>query len=226
MNPTVPESVINRAYERDSVAASAEYGGLFRKDVEAFLSSDALGAVIMAGRHELPYEREHSYTAFVDPSGGSQDSFTLAIAHKQNGIAVLDAIRECAPPFSPDNVTEEFAEFVKSYGLREVTGDRYGGMWPVEKFAQHGIRYKHSKQTKSDIYQAILPLINSGQVELLDNRTLRVQFEGLDRRVARSGKDSIDHAPGGHDDVANSAAGALVCTSAPSRKVTIGEFSI
>jgi hypothetical protein len=29
----------------------------------------------------------------------------------------------------------------------------------------------------------------------------------LERRTARSGKDSIDHAPNGHDDVANAVAG-------------------
>ena len=34
------------------------------------------------------------------------------------------------------------------------------------------------------------------------------QLCGLERRTARSGKDSIDHAPGGHDDLANSVAGA------------------
>jgi hypothetical protein len=33
---------------------------------------------------------------------------------------------------------------------------------------------------------------------------------GLERRVSRQGKDSIDHAPGGHDDAANAVAGLLV----------------
>lgn len=36
------------------------------------------------------------------------------------------------------------------------------------------------------------------------------QIVGLERRTARSGRDSIDHAPGGHDDVANAVAGAIV----------------
>ena len=31
---------------------------------------------------------------------------------------------------------------------------------------------------------------------------------GLERRTARGGRDSIDHAPGGHDDLANAVAGA------------------
>ena len=34
------------------------------------------------------------------------------------------------------------------------------------------------------------------------------QLCGLDRRTARGGRDSIDHAPGGHDDLANAVAGA------------------
>jgi hypothetical protein len=36
------------------------------------------------------------------------------------------------------------------------------------------------------------------------------QICGLERRTARGGRDSIDHAPGAHDDIANAAAGALV----------------
>ena len=39
----------------------------------------------------------------------------------------------------------------------------------------------------------------------------------LERRTARSGKDSIDHPPGGHDDVINAAAGALVEAAQGSR---------
>jgi hypothetical protein len=38
-----------------------------------------------------------------------------------------------------------------------------------------------------------------------------VQLCGLERRTARgSGRDSIDHAPGGFDDVSNSVCGALL----------------
>jgi hypothetical protein len=63
---------------------------------------------------------------------------------------------------------------------------------------------------RSDLYLALLPMIHAGQCELLDNRTLRTQLEGLDRKTARSGRDSVDDSPGGHDDVANASAGALV----------------
>ena len=37
-----------------------------------------------------------------------------------------------------------------------------------------------------------------------------MQLCSLERRTARGGKDSIDHSPGMHDDIANAVAGALV----------------
>lgn len=42
-----------------------------------------------------------------------------------------------------------------------------------------------------------------------------MQLVGLERRTARGGRDSIDHPPGGHDDVANAVAGALLGASKP-----------
>jgi hypothetical protein len=41
----------------------------------------------------------------------------------------------------------------------------------------------------------------------LDNPKLINQFIGLERRTARGGRDSIDHPPGGHDDICNAVAG-------------------
>jgi hypothetical protein len=99
---------------------------------------------------------------------------------------------------------------MKGYGVHQVTGDRYGGEWPREQFRKAGITYTPSDRTKSDIYREMLPLLTTGRCELLDVPRLRAQLLGLERRVARGGKDSIDHAPGGHDDVINAVAGALV----------------
>jgi hypothetical protein len=74
----------------------------------------------------------------------------------------------------------------------------------------HGIDYQTATQAKSDIYLTLLPLLNSGRVELLDHPRLITQLCALERRTARGGKDSIDHSPGAHDDVVNAAAGAIV----------------
>ena len=52
--------------------------------------------------------------------------------------------------------------------------------------------------------------LNSGRIELLDHPRLIDQLIGLERRTSRAGKDTIDHMPGGHDDIANAVAGAAV----------------
>jgi len=59
-----------------------------------------------------------------------------------------------------------------------------------------------------------LPILNSGRAQLLDIPRLASQFTGLERRTSRAGRDQIDHPPGGHDDVANAAAGALLMADA------------
>jgi hypothetical protein len=62
------------ATEADPASAAAEYGGEFRTDVETFVSR----AAVVPGRYELPPVADNAYLAFVDRSGGSADSMTLA----------------------------------------------------------------------------------------------------------------------------------------------------
>lgn len=231
MNPLVPPHVIKQAFEDDPIAAASEYGQdgrvVFRRDVEQFLDPDAVRAVTVTDRRELPRQTGIRYIAFVDPSGGSQESMTLGVAHAEGEQAVLDAVRERRPPFSPDDVVEEFAAVLNTYRVTKVTGDRYGGQWPRERFQKHGIEYTPSERTKSDIYRELTAPVNAGRVALLDLPALRAQLVGLERRVARGGKDSIDHAPGGRDDVANAAAGALVlaAAAASSRAITAADIA-
>ena len=73
-----------------------------------------------------------------------------------------------------------------------------------------GIFYAPAEKTKSELYRDLLPIINSGAVDLIEHDRLMMQLTSLERRTARGGRDSIDHAPGAHDDVANAVAGALV----------------
>ena len=215
-NPTLSQKVVDRALERDAAAASAEYLAQFRSDLEAFVSRDVVEAAVVAGRHELaPVRGTHHYFAFTDPSGGSSDSMTLAICHREGERVVVDCLRERRPPFSPDDVVFEFTATLRSYAIATIKGDRYGGEWPRERFRAHGITYEPAQQTKSDLYRDLLPLLNSARIELLDNPRLTTQLCQLERRSARSGKDSIDHPPGAHDDVANAAAGAVALAVRP-----------
>ena len=218
MNPRVPVAIIEQAYREDDPAASAEYGACFRRDLERYISQEAVAAVTVPGRLFNEAADGVTYAAFCDRSGGSQDSMTLGIAHKDGkGRAVLDLVLERRAPFNPDAVTDEFCAALQRYSVREVAGDHYAGLWPRVRFEQHGITYRPSDDTKSEIYQAALPLLTSGQCELLDYPRLFHRLVNLERKTSRSGKDSIDHPPRGTDDVVNAVCCALVAVTRRSR---------
>jgi len=222
MNPTLPAEIVAEALADDEAAARAEWLGEFRSDLEAFVSREVIEACTVPARLGLPPMPGIRCFGFTDPSGGGQDSFTVAVAHvdERHGqrIAVLDSVSERRPPFSPEQVAAEYAAVLKSYGVTTVQSDRYAGQWPVEVFAKHGITVEQSAAAKSDLYRELLPLLHSGRCELLDHPRLHAQLLALERRVARGGRDSIDHPPTGHDDVVNSAAGALVTAAAVARE--------
>lgn len=212
MNPTIAQALIDEAMAKDPASAAAEWLGQFRNDIESFISREAVEACISEGIRERAPESGINYSAFIDPAGGSgKDSFTLAIAHKdkRTSMGVLDCIREIRPPFNPAQVAQDFAATLKSYGISKALSDKFAGAFPVEAFKRNGITLEQSAKPKSDLYRDFLPLLNSKRVDLLDHPRLVTQLSSLERRTARSGKDSIDHAPGAHDDVANVVAGAL-----------------
>jgi hypothetical protein len=220
LNPTISEELVAAAFEEDPAAAAAEWGGQFRSDIEAFLSREAIEAVTSVGVIERGHISGQKYYAYTDPSGGSADSMTLAIAHMEHRnsekVVVLDAVRERRPPFSPEGVVDEFCQLLKLYGVTSVRGDRYAGEWPRERFRVHGIQYDLSDKTTSDTYRDFLPIINSKQVDLLDHKRLFTQLVNLERRTSRGGRDTIGHPPGQHDDIATSVAGVVVATRAAS----------
>jgi hypothetical protein len=185
---------------------------VFRCTEEAFIAREAVEACVSYDTYERAPALSMRYSAFADPSGGSADSFTLAIAHKEDDIVILDALRERRPPFSPEAVVADYAQLLQSYNINSITGDRYAGEWPREQFRKHGINYEPAAKPKSDLYRDLLPLINSRKIDLLDDTRLITQLVSLERRSARSGRDSIDHPPGAHDDISNALAGVASVT--------------
>ena len=154
------------------------------------------------------------YFGFLDAAGGSGgsngDAMTMAIAHAEDDRVVLDRVEEVRPPFSPDDVVAQFAAVFRLYRVTTVMADKWGAQWVAAPFRKHGITIDDTADPKSAIYLRLIPLLNSGRVGLLDNDRLRSQLVALERRSAPGGRDIIDHPRGGHDDVVNAAAGAIV----------------
>jgi hypothetical protein len=223
MHPTLSRSVVEKAYQRDPASAAAEFGAEFRRDIENFVSIEAVEACVVRGVREVAPVTGQRYGAFVDVSGGRSDSHTLAIAHLDGEVVHLDAVREIKGT-SPDAVTQEFAELCKSYGIHAVTGDNFGAEWIVERFQAHGIRYERSEKNRSQIYIEWLPILNSERCRLLDHPKLISQFAALERRTTKgTGRDIIDHpqVKGAHDDISNAVAGAIVFVNNIARPLRI-----
>jgi hypothetical protein len=207
MNPTIDEGLIQREIERDPEGAQAEWLATFRTDLQAAFSPESLEACTVKGRSELPASPIIEYRAFCDPSGGKADAFTVAIGHKSDGRIIIDLVRAWEAPFNPKEVVSEIAEVLKGYGVLNVTGDRFAAEWPIAEFSAYGVSYTQCEQNKSELYLAFIPVTNSCGVELPDDKRLLTQLRRLERKRGRAGKDTVDHPPRLHDDLANSVAG-------------------
>lgn len=178
----------------------------------SFFNAERVLSCTIQGRKLLKPQLDIEYQSFVDMSGGSSDDATLGIAHtdKITGRGVLDVvISQTGPaPFNPRDAVRKFAALLKDYRCYRVVGDRYAGETFRADFLEHRVQYEVSNLTKHQIYEALEPRLNAGEVELLDVPKMQEQLLGL---VVRGMK--IDHLSGEHDDWINAAAGALWLTA-------------
>jgi len=142
-NPTLDQSIIDDAMADDLAAASAEWLAEFR---DGWVGRELIEGAVDRGVQSRAPQPGISYHTFCDPSGGASSSFTAAVAHSDNGTAVLDCLAEIKAPFNPDRATADGAEVLKSYDVYKTTADRYAAQWVVAAFARHGIALTHSER--------------------------------------------------------------------------------
>jgi hypothetical protein len=189
----------------------------------AYLDQGSVLAAIVSGRNALPYRSGLRYGAFVDMSGGSSDDACLSIVHKDsNDRIIVDLVVSQAgkPPFNPRKAVTKFADILREYGVRRVTGDDYAGETFKQDVADESISYQPSPLSKTELYEHFGPLLNAREIELPDNPKLTEQLLTL---VLKGSK--IDHQPGDHDDWANAVAGAVWLASSKSKGLTAEMFS-
>jgi hypothetical protein len=174
MNPLLPQRVVDDAMNDDAARACAEYLAQFRSDIASLIDPDLIERAQRPKPKELPAARGVHYVAFTDPAGGGADEFTIAIGHREGDAVVVDAVRGLHG--SPAEIAKEFAGFLRSYGIRRVTGDRYAGRWPRDEFLKHGIRYEVSELDRNGLYLELLAAMNSGRVELPPDQKLARQM--------------------------------------------------
>lgn len=217
-NSTLDPKVIARAMERDSAMADAEWNGNFLTSVLNIFTHDGINAITDLGvteREPIPGIR---YAAYADPSGGTGlDGFTLAIAHMEDGVVVLDLLRETLAPFNPEHVVESYSADLKRFGCRTIQTDRYASAWNSTAWQRHGITHRPSTKPASELFAALLPVVNAGNTRWLDDEKLRRQALGLERRISSGGKQQIGHGRSvhAHDDIVNAVAGVTYALTKP-----------
>ena len=137
-NRTINAKVIARASAADPEAAASEWLGDFRSDLAQFLAEEIIDACVDTARPlELPPRSGITYTAFVDPSGGRGDSFTIVIGHREGtgsgSFFVADAIRGVPPPFDPQHVVDQYVKLMRDYRV-DRCGDNYSAEWVAQSF--------------------------------------------------------------------------------------------
>jgi hypothetical protein len=208
-NPTLNLAEIERARAADPEASRSEWDGEFRSDLAQFLSDELIDGAIVRGRPlELPPRSGIAYRAFVDASAGRHDAFCIAIAHREGERIIVDVCRGRKPPFDPASVATEYAKLAREYRCA-VVGDNFAGEWTAQAFRSAGVEYRRADRPKSEFYLEGLSGFTRGLIEIPDMPQLARELRLLERRTARSGKDSVDHGPSGSDDFANVVFGAM-----------------
>lgn len=221
MNPTIAQTVIDEAHADDPAAARAEWDAEFRADIEGLIGWTELEGCVEQDRVRRP-PMGHAYAAAIDAASGTQagDSFTACVYHRETRhgapLIVVDDLLETRPPFQVAAAVERLRDFLRPYGVGVVWSDRYASEFLVDALRRVGLGVMPTLHTRSEAYVLALPWLVGGRVSLPDparsvtaDRMMR-QFSLLQRRTtSRTGRDSVDHPRGGHDDVANVVALAI-----------------
>jgi len=207
-NPSLTEERIDELRAADPSAAGAEWDAVFRSGKYGFLTDDDIDNAIDHDRpRELPPKRGVQYFAFVDPNGGGQDAYTIAIGHRGGEFFIIDVVR--GRHRMPRKATMEFAALCRQYGISTVTGDNYAKDWTQDTWRETGLRYGKAEQPAAQLYLEAQPHWVQGVVRIHNDPVLIKELRHLEMIPGRVGKDQVTHPRNMHDDHANAVCGCI-----------------
>lgn len=219
-NPTIPQAFIDREIRKDPQGASAEYLSIPRTDISRLFDAQLLDAVTRQSPPELPrmphlHGGRIDYFAGIDVSGGRGDAASAAIAHMDRDKVIVDAYRKWPAPHDPIAIAREVSAFIGEYGLTAGRADQYAAEFARSAYREAGVELLDAPQSRSETYLSFLPLATTGRLEIPPGLELRQELLALERKTHPSGRDTVDHPPKGHDDVANAVALSAVFAFIP-----------
>jgi hypothetical protein len=179
-NPTFDAELIARQVAMDPHRFGSEYLATWNEAESSYIPRALIDEATEPNIRSREPQVGIDYVAATDSAGGrGKSAFTLAIAHDEDGVAVLDHIEIRRPPFDAYEVAGEYAGILRQYGCAFVTGDNFAGDVVASAFARHGIRYVKAAQNRTAFYTDLLPLMTSRKCRLLDDETLAAQMGAL-----------------------------------------------
>lgn len=193
-NKSLPQSVVDRALQRNPIAARAEYLAEFRSDLEGFVSLDTLRACTGQFAERAPVAGIR-YTAGLDlASGSGEDLLGFAICHHdaESDKIVVDFVKEWTPPFSPTGVLAQVAELCRRFGgVETLVGDRYAYNFAREILRPLDLGFLVSEKTTSECFGELLPMPNAHEVEIPQHQVLLAQLGSLEMQTVLTRQDIL-----------------------------------
>jgi hypothetical protein len=208
MNPTISVDFLDKEEQRDPESFRREYLAQFTDQIEGWIRPEILDQCVPKSYTERPPVGSAVYAAAVDPAFKGND-FALAIAHRQDGLIIVDYVvswtgtREA--PLGYEQVCGVIAGIVKGYGLNVVVGDQHCAPILQQQFQELGIVYREftfGSGTRLDLFVNLKHLIYQKQISLLDKPDLLRQFLSLEEHRTPRGNIDVRPAYRSKDDLA------------------------
>jgi len=220
-NSSMPQTLIDRDIEIDAEKASSEWLAEWRDDVAGLFDEPLLWSATDVGVTIRPAQLGVDYVMGGDLSDGKADSTAAAIGHIENGRIIVDALYERRAPFVPSEVFRELADFARPYRITRVVIDKFAAGMVGDGLKGVGLLGEVRERSTSDTYLLAVPSFTEGSVRLPDDRRLRNQFVQLQRRLGASGKATVTHPVGSHDDLAAATCNLIVALATDARPSVI-----
>ena len=236
MNATFDPAFIAAELERDPVGNAAEYLSVERTDREAFIDAALVDGLTRTEPRELLRGARRSCRRTVSllrrcgrvrwawrrrsRSGCSSRRHP----HRGGRVSALARTSRSCPRRGRGRTVPQG---LRAELVRRLTATAPN--LPAASTARRMCGLLDAPDTRSDTYLRLLPLMTTGRVEFPPDPQLRHELLSLERRTHRSGKDSVDHRTGAHDDVANAVAIAAVQAdgkTAGDNRVVVGRSSV
>jgi Terminase large subunit, T4likevirus-type, N-terminal len=209
LNPTISNEFLEAERKRNPEDFKREYLAQFVDSVVSWIEPEVLARCVIKGRMELPPLSSATYAAAIDPAFKHSD-FAMAIAHQADrDLIVLDRVPfwtgSKRAPLGFQWVCGQVAGILGQYGLNVLKGDQFAAVAIKQEFMKLGISYGEvtfGRNTRGQLFNNLLHVIEQQQIELLDHPELLRQLRSLEVHRSSDGNIDVRPADGQKDDLA------------------------